>query len=55
MYREIFVPTYPFSGNAVREGRIEGLNFLASCICDLGLEAVDWARRWIAAHGPEPL
>ena len=30
-----------------QEGRIEGMIFLASCICDLGLEAVEWARRWI--------
>jgi hypothetical protein len=22
--------------------------FLASCICDLGLETVEWARHWIA-------
>jgi hypothetical protein len=32
----------------LREGRIEGLIFLASCICDLELEAVEWTRNWIA-------
>lgn len=32
----------------LREGRIEGMIFLASCICDLGLEAVEWTRNWIA-------
>jgi hypothetical protein len=32
----------------LREGRIEGMIFLASCICDLGLETVEWTRRWIA-------
>ena len=31
----------------LREGRIEGMIFLASCICDLELEAVEWTRRWI--------
>ncbi len=31
----------------LREGRIEGMVFLASCVCDLGLEAVEWAREWI--------
>jgi len=29
--------------------------FLASCICDLDLEAVEWTRDWIAARGPQPL
>jgi hypothetical protein len=37
----------------LREGRIEGMIFLASCICDLDLEAVEWTRRWIAAVGDE--
>jgi hypothetical protein len=35
----------------LREGRIDDMIFLASCICDLGLEAVDWAREWIGKHG----
>lgn len=35
----------------LREGRIDGMIFLASCICDLGLEAVAWARQWIQEHG----
>jgi len=39
----------------LREGRIEGMIFLASCICDLGLEAVEWSRGWIATHGDEPV
>jgi hypothetical protein len=34
----------------LREGRIEGMIFLASCICDLGLEAVEWVREWIAQN-----
>lgn len=37
----------------LHEGRIEGMIFLASCICDLGLETVEWTRRWIAEHGDE--
>lgn len=32
----------------LREGRIAGMIFLASCACDLNLEAVEWTRRWIA-------
>jgi hypothetical protein len=36
----------------LRQGRIEGMIFLASCICDLELEAVEWARHWIAQVAP---
>lgn len=39
----------------LNEGRIEGMVFLASCLCDLGLETVEWTRRMIAEHGGEPL
>ena len=39
----------------LREGRIEGMIFLASCICDLELETVEWTRRWIAEVGKQPL
>lgn len=35
----------------LKEGRIEGMIFLASCICDLGLEAVEWTRNWIQEVG----
>jgi hypothetical protein len=37
----------------LREGRIEGMIFLASCICDLDLDAVEWTRSWIAGVGNE--
>jgi len=39
----------------LREKRIEGMIFLASCICDLDLEAVEWTRRWIAEVGDQPI
>lgn len=39
----------------MKEGRLDGMIFLASCICDLGLEAVEWVRQWIARVGDEPL
>lgn len=35
----------------LREGRVKGMIFLASCICDLELETVEWTRRWIAEVG----
>lgn len=37
------------------ERRIEGIIFLASCICDLGLPTVEWARTWIARIGDKRL
>lgn len=39
----------------LNESRIEGMVFLASCICDLGLEAVEWTRRWIRQVGRKKL
>jgi hypothetical protein len=35
----------------LQAGQIEGMIFLASCICDLELEAVEWTRSWIAEVG----
>lgn len=39
----------------LRDGRIDGMIFLASCICDLELETVEWTRRWIREVGDEPI
>ena len=39
----------------LRDGRIAGMIFLASCICDLELDAVEWSRAWIARVGNTPL
>ena len=39
----------------VRAGRCRGLCFLSSSIMDVGLEAVEWTRQWIAEHGDDPL
>lgn len=39
----------------LREGRIQGMIFLASPICDLDLETVEWTRRWIERVGDEAL
>ena len=38
----------------LRDDRIDGMIFLASCICDLGLETVEWTRDWIQRVGDEP-
>ena len=37
----------------LQEGRIEGMIFLASCICDLGLETVEWTRG-VGGQGRRP-
>lgn len=37
------------------EGRIAGLIFLASCICDLGLETVEWTRGWLSEVRDQPI
>jgi len=39
----------------LQDGRIDGMIFLASCICDLELETVEWTRRWIQKVGDEPI
>ena len=39
----------------LKQGRIEGMILLASCICDLDLETVEWTREWIRAHAGEPV
>jgi hypothetical protein len=39
----------------LKDGQIEGMIFLASCICDLELDAVEWTRNWIAKVGDESL
>ncbi|MCL2304151.1 MAG: twin-arginine translocation signal domain-containing protein [Planctomycetaceae bacterium] len=37
----------------LKNGTIEGMIFLASNICDMKIEAVEWAKQWIAEHGGE--
>ncbi len=39
----------------LKQGRIEGISIVASCICDLEIEAVEWTREWIARVGGEEL
>ena len=39
----------------LKEGSIEGMILLASCVCDLDLEAVEWTRDWVAQVGDEEL
>ena len=33
--------------NAIKRGDLEGIVFCSNCIADIGLETVEWTRRWI--------
>ncbi|MFB3882939.1 MAG: hypothetical protein ACE149_16865 [Armatimonadota bacterium] len=44
-----------FGLKMLRAGRIEGMIFLASCICDIGLDTVEWLRGWVREVGEEPV
>ena len=46
---ELFQHQYRLGTEWLRQGRIEGMIFLASCVCDLELETVEWLRREILA------
>lgn len=37
----------------IRKGWIEGVIFCSNCICDIGLDTVEWTRNWIAEVGDE--
>jgi len=39
----------------LKEGRLEGMIFLGSNVCDQELDAVEWTRKWMAKVGPEVL
>jgi len=39
----------------LQQGKIEGMIFLASNVCDMDLPAVEWTRRWIVSVGKQPL
>ena len=44
-----------FGLRQLQAGQVEGLIFLASNICDLDLETVEWTRRWIVEVGDQSL
>jgi len=42
-----------YAHNLFKQGRIEGMIFHCTPLCNKGLAAVDFARDWIAKHGDE--
>ena len=40
-----------FALEQFKQGQIEGMIFHCTPLCDLGLEAVDYSRKWIAEYG----
>ena len=45
---DLFRHQYGLGLRWLREGRIEGMIFLATCICDLGLDTVEWLRETLS-------
>lgn len=39
----------------LKEGYIQGIVFCSNCVADIGLEAADYAKAWIAEHGDEEI
>ncbi len=39
----------------IREGKIDGMIFLANTTMDIGLESVEWTRNWIKEVGDTPI
>jgi hypothetical protein len=39
----------------LKAGRIEGICFIASSMCDMDVEAVEWTRRWVQHVGDQRL
>ena len=39
----------------LKAGRIQGMIFCASSMCDMDIEAVEWVRRWIQNAGDAPI
>ena len=39
----------------LKSGAVEGLIFHCTPLCDMGLEAVEYSRRWIDKHAEEPV
>ncbi len=37
----------------MKEGKIDGIIVCSNCIADLGIEAVEWTRDWIAKHSDD--
>jgi hypothetical protein len=35
----------------LHEGKVEGMIFLASNVCDMGLPSVEWTRKWVKSVG----
>jgi len=40
-----------FALEQFKKGQIEGMIFHCTPLCDLGLEAVEYSKKWIAEYG----
>ena len=39
----------------IEEGKLDGIILCSNCIGDLGIDAVEWTRNWIAEHKNDPV
>ncbi|MCM8807529.1 MAG: hypothetical protein NC926_06250 [Candidatus Omnitrophica bacterium] len=46
---DLFIKECEIGLRWLKEGKIEGIIFLASCIVDLGLQTVEWVKKWITS------
>ncbi|MCM8819070.1 MAG: hypothetical protein NC915_06325 [Candidatus Omnitrophica bacterium] len=46
---DLFIKEVEIGQKWIKEGKIEGIIFLASCIVDLGLPTVEWLKKWISS------
>lgn len=44
-----------FALEKMKKGQISGMIFLASCICDLNLDAIKWTKDWIKELGDKKI
>jgi len=51
MSKDFMAKQLDYAHMLYREGQIEGLIFHCTPLCNKGLAAVDYARKWIAKHG----
>lgn len=40
---------------AIKKGELEGIVFCSNCIADIGLDTVEWTRKWIKEVGEEEI
>ena len=53
--REVMETQLKFGEQLLQSGRIDGMVFVASDVCDVGVPAVEQVRQWVRDVGPTPI